>query len=136
MSSATSLIHKIRSQVNIWWDAMNVRQGKSFQWCTNFLYCSVLSLGSNVNTRVGVSQPDMGSTTAIDFPCLTFLKWLSWTLCYSQCYSPWKDYNFVNWLFLIMGSRCNYWFLAHFLCWKTYSNYTFHSTISSTLCIR
>ena len=40
---------------------MNVRQGKSFQWCTNFLYCSVLSLGSNVNTRVGVSQHDMGS---------------------------------------------------------------------------
>ena len=40
---------------------MNVRQGKSFQWCTHFLYCSVLSLGSNINTRVGVSQPDMGS---------------------------------------------------------------------------
>ena len=40
---------------------MNVRQGKSFQLCTNFLYCSVLSLGSKVNTRVGVSQPDMGS---------------------------------------------------------------------------
>ena len=40
---------------------MNVRQGKSFQWCANFLYCSVLSLGSSVNTRVGVSQPDMGS---------------------------------------------------------------------------
>ena len=44
-----------------WLVPMNVRQGKSFQWCTNFLYCSVLSLGSNVNTRVGVSQPDMGS---------------------------------------------------------------------------
>ena len=41
--------------------SMNVRQGKSFQWCTHFLYCSVLSLGSNINTRVGVSQPDMGS---------------------------------------------------------------------------
>ena len=31
------------------------------QWCTNFLYCSVLTGGSNVNTRVGVSQPDMES---------------------------------------------------------------------------
>ena len=28
--------------------------------CTHFLYCSVLSLGSKVNTR-RMSQPDMGS---------------------------------------------------------------------------
>ena len=36
-------------------------QGKLFQWCTNFLYCSVLSLGFNVNTRVRVPPPNMGS---------------------------------------------------------------------------
>ena len=31
-----------------------------FPWCTYILYCSVLSLGSNVNTR-RMSKPDMGS---------------------------------------------------------------------------
>ena len=35
-------------------------QGKLFQRCTYLLYCSVLSLGGNVNTR-RISKPDMGS---------------------------------------------------------------------------
>ena len=35
-------------------------QGKLFQRCTHLLYCSLLSLGGNVNTR-RMSQPDMGS---------------------------------------------------------------------------
>jgi len=35
-------------------------QGKLFQKCTHLLYCSVLSLGGNVNTR-RMLQPDMGS---------------------------------------------------------------------------
>ena len=35
-------------------------QGKLFQWCTHLLYCSVLSLCGNLNTR-RMSQPDMGS---------------------------------------------------------------------------
>ena len=35
-------------------------QGKLFQKCTHLLYCSVLSLGGNVNTR-RMSKPDMGS---------------------------------------------------------------------------
>ena len=35
-------------------------QGKLFQRCTHLLYCSVLSLGGNVNTR-RMSKPDMGS---------------------------------------------------------------------------
>ena len=35
-------------------------QGKLFQRCTHFLYCSVLSLGGKVNTR-RIPQPDMGS---------------------------------------------------------------------------
>ena len=35
-------------------------QGKLFHRCTHLLYCSVLSLGGNVNTR-RMSQPDMGS---------------------------------------------------------------------------
>ena len=37
-----------------------IMEGKLFQRCTHLLYCSVLSLGSNVNTR-RMSQPDMGS---------------------------------------------------------------------------
>ena len=35
-------------------------QGKLFQRCTHLLYCSVLSLGGNANTR-RMSNPDMGS---------------------------------------------------------------------------
>ena len=34
-------------------------QGKLFQRCTHLLYCSVLPLGGNINTR-RMSQPDMG----------------------------------------------------------------------------
>ena len=38
----------------------DVIQGKLFQKCTHLLYCSVLSLGGNVNAR-RMSKPDMGS---------------------------------------------------------------------------
>ena len=37
----------------------DVRQGKLFQKCTHLLYCSLLSLGGNVNTS-RMLQPDMG----------------------------------------------------------------------------
>ena len=37
-----------------------IMQGKLFQRCTHFLYCSVLSLGGTVNTR-RMSEPDMES---------------------------------------------------------------------------
>ena len=37
-----------------------VMQRKLFQKCTHFLYCSVVSLGSNVNTR-RMLPPDVGS---------------------------------------------------------------------------
>ena len=37
---------------------MVIMQGKLFQRCAHLLYCSVLSLGGNVNTR---RKPDMGS---------------------------------------------------------------------------
>jgi len=36
-----------------------IMQGKLCQRCTHLLYCSLLSLGGNVNTR-RTSQPDMG----------------------------------------------------------------------------
>ena len=35
-----------------------IMQGQLFQRCTHLLYCSLLSLGGNVNTR-RMSQPDM-----------------------------------------------------------------------------
>ena len=38
----------------------DLMQGKLFQKCTHLLYCSVLSLGGNVNTR-RISKPDLGS---------------------------------------------------------------------------
>ena len=38
----------------------DLMQGKLFQRFRHLLYCSVLSLGGNVNTR-RLSQPDMGS---------------------------------------------------------------------------
>jgi len=41
-------------------EARIVRQGKLFQKCTHLLYCSVMSLGGNVNTR-RMSKPEMGS---------------------------------------------------------------------------
>ena len=41
-------------------EVKDVMQGKIFQKCTHLLYCSVLSLGGNVNTR-RMLQPDMGS---------------------------------------------------------------------------
>ena len=44
---------------NLLW-GKDVMQGKLFQKCTHLLYCSVLSLGGNVNTR-RMSKPDMGS---------------------------------------------------------------------------
>ena len=37
----------------------DVMQGKLFQKCTHLLYCSVMSLGANVNTR-RMSKTDMG----------------------------------------------------------------------------
>ena len=37
-----------------------IMQGKLFQRCTHLLYCSLLSLGGNANTR-RMLQPDMGS---------------------------------------------------------------------------
>ena len=38
----------------------DLMQGKLFQKCTHLLYCSILSLGGNVNTR-RMSKPDMVS---------------------------------------------------------------------------
>ena len=40
--------------------AKDLMQGKLFQKCTHVLYCNVLSLGGNVNTR-RMSKPKMGS---------------------------------------------------------------------------
>ena len=37
-----------------------LNQGKLFQRCTHFLYCSVPSLGGKINT-IRMSQPDMES---------------------------------------------------------------------------
>ena len=46
----------------------DLMQGRLFQRCTHLLYCSVLSLGGNVNTR-RMSKPDMGSIFHIN------IKW-------------------------------------------------------------
>ena len=43
-----------------------IMQGKFFQRCMHLLYCSVLSLGGNVNTR-RMSQPYMGSMFHIKY---------------------------------------------------------------------
>ena len=40
-------------------DTKDVMQGKLFQKCTHLLYCSVQSLGGNVN-KIRMSKPDMG----------------------------------------------------------------------------
>ena len=43
-------------------------QTELFQRCTHLLYCSVLSLGGNVNTR-RMSKPDIGSIFYINNQC-------------------------------------------------------------------
>ena len=43
-------------------------QGKLFQRCTHLLYCNLLGLGGNVNTR-RMSKPDMGSIFLINNQC-------------------------------------------------------------------
>jgi len=46
--------------------AKNLMQGKLFQRCTHLWYCSVLSLGGNVNVMSVMSKPDMGSIIHIN----------------------------------------------------------------------
>ena len=53
--------NKIHYLPRCWPDkGKDLMEGKLFQRCAHLLYCSVLSLGSNVNTR-RMSKPDMGS---------------------------------------------------------------------------
>ena len=57
------LVFMLRTRMrkaNLFGETKDVMQGKLFQKCTHLLYCSVLSLGGNVNTR-RILQPDMGS---------------------------------------------------------------------------
>jgi len=49
----------VTSILHCYW-LKDIMQRKLFQGCTNLLYCSVLSLGGNGNTR-RMSKPDMGS---------------------------------------------------------------------------
>ena len=56
------LVINFSSQNN---DGKIIMQGKLFQRCTHFLYCSVLSLGGNGNTR-RMSKPNMGSIFHIE----------------------------------------------------------------------
>ena len=49
-------------------------QGKLYQRCTHLLYCSVLSLGGNVNTRP-MSKPDMGSIFHINNQWNILVRW-------------------------------------------------------------
>ena len=52
-----------------------IMQGKLFQRCTHLLYCSVLSLCGNVNTR-RMLQPDMGS----------IFQWNQWNILVVENY--------------------------------------------------
>jgi len=54
------LLRRISRPENISQKLFNLFQGKLFQRCTHFLYCSVLFLDGKVNTR-RMSQPDMES---------------------------------------------------------------------------
>ena len=58
VSTLTFSIHNILALGMVWIKV--IMQGKLFQRCTHLLYCSVLSLDGNVNTR-RMSQPDMGT---------------------------------------------------------------------------
>ena len=54
------LLNPQRSGVSCLLFIKDLMQSKLFQRCRHLLYCSVLSLGGNVNTR-RMSKPDMGS---------------------------------------------------------------------------
>ena len=62
------LVFMLRTRMrkaNLFGETKDVMQGKLFQKCTHLLYCSVLSLGGNVNTR-RMSQLDTGSIFHIE----------------------------------------------------------------------
>jgi len=67
-----------------------IMQGKLFQICNHLLYCSVLSLGGNVNTR-RMSQPDMRSIFHITNQWNTLVIWtyyVSYQNFQNQCSYP------------------------------------------------
>ena len=73
-------------------DPKVLMQEKLFQRCTHLLYCSVLSLGGNVNTR-RVSQPDMESIfTKIIYEIFGYRK----LLCEFSKLSKLNDFNFLG----------------------------------------
>ena len=51
-------------------------QEELFQRCTHLYYCSVLSLGGNVNTR-RMSKPDMGSICLIENQCNILVNYVN-----------------------------------------------------------
>ena len=54
------ILRRRMRKANLFGETKDVMQGKLFQKCTHLLYCSVMSLGGNVNTR-RMLQPAMGS---------------------------------------------------------------------------
>ena len=54
------ILRRRMRKANLFGETKDVMQGELFQKCTHLLYCSVLSLGGNVNTR-RMLQTDMGS---------------------------------------------------------------------------
>ena len=61
---------------------------KLFQRCTHFLYCSVLSVGGNVNTR-WMSQTDMGSIFHIkNLWNILVIETFMWIIKIQCFYSP------------------------------------------------
>ena len=70
-------------------------QGKLFQRCAHLLYCTVLSLGGNVNTR-RMSKPDMGSI----FPIKKTMKYSGHRklLCEFSKLSKFNAFNLLGYL--------------------------------------
>ena len=60
VSKACNYFNADRRVISNYVNSKVIMQGKLFQRCTHLSYCSVLSLGGNVNTR-RMSKPDMGS---------------------------------------------------------------------------
>ena len=88
-------------------------QGKLFKRCAHLLYCSVLSLGGNVNTR-RMSKPDMGSIFHINnqWNILVIGKYYVNYQNYqnSMLITSWDTERTLRHLFLFTNSAGENWF--------------------------
>ena len=79
-----------------------IMQGKLFHRCTHLLYCSVLSLGGNANTR-RMSQPDIGSIQCFYPPRILHEHW-----CIYSCFQIPPRENWFQYVRRVYATAINF----------------------------